>query len=102
VDLAFCCLGLLLSPERLDLVIGSMPEYRQEHLRALRTGMSDRPRSELVERLRALRQREAREGVEKSGTADRWKWEALPPPLRRWVWERQQGSNGREDHQGAA
>jgi hypothetical protein len=97
----FCCFGLLCRPETLDAVITLLPEQRRERLRPVLDGLSGRPKSELVDQLRTIRQREVAAAYRRNG-GERVRWEALPDPLKRWVWERQQGAHEREDHQSPA
>lgn len=82
-------------------MIGLLPEQRRERLRPVLEELSGRPRSELVDRIKTLRQQEVSEGLSRIG-GERVKWEAMPAPLKRWIQERQQGAHGREDHQSPA
>jgi hypothetical protein len=93
----FCCFALLCRPESLEAVVGIMPEQRRERLRPVLEELSGRPRSELVDRIKRLRQQDVVEGISRK-RGERLSWEAMPAPLKRWVWEQLQEAHGRENH----
>jgi hypothetical protein len=74
-----------------------MPAHRRECLRPVLEELSGRPRSELVDQTKRLRQQDVAEGLSRKG-GERFSWDAMPAQLKRWLWEQLQEAHGRKDH----
>ena len=96
---AFCCAGLLTSPEALTACVSVLSEAEKAAVETQMAELRKLSRDELIRRWGGLREREWDAVLRRAREATGGRFDALPPYARQWIVTRLADGDGREDSQ---
>jgi hypothetical protein len=95
----FCLAGLVICPEVLASLVSVLHEPVRQSVEKQTHELRKLSREELIERWRALRDRESDDLRKLARSATGGTFDQAPPNVQRWVLSRLAESNGREHYQ---